>query len=170
MVTLESTATTITEWTASSGSKFLPSQTPEYYQQWMVQGQLRFHLNKFSLLFHLIVPVNWIKCLMYKREFVLALLSSVVRSSPSNQWGGNPHTFKWKLLQDIILHPLNQPMDGSHHHGHPSCRHHGPRLRLEGFYQAKHVSESSCKWPGVYVAVLHRTAIFTFAFVSDKCF
>ena len=35
-------------------------------------------------------------------------------------------------------------------------------------YLAKHVSESSCKWPGVYV-VLHRTAIFTFAFAFDKC-
>ena len=45
MVTLEgTTATTITGWTASPGPGFLTSQTPEY-QQWMVQGQLRFDLN-----------------------------------------------------------------------------------------------------------------------------
>ena len=53
------------------------------------------------------------------------------------------------------------------HHQHPSSRHHG--LRLEGCYQTNMCQKSQCKWPGVYV-VLHRTAIFTFAFAFDKCF
>ena len=92
----------------------------------------------------------------------------------SGEWkqGVDPHTFKWNLLQDIILQEAttNQWMDLITTSS-PTSFLSTPRTRTPTgrIYQAKHVSESSCKWLGVYV-VLHRTAIFTFVFVSDKCF
>ena len=94
MVTLESTGTDITEWTASSGSEFLPSQIPE-----PVKISVEHPGSTVCKLFLLINKMNRNPTWSCKQIFWLSSIicgGEITHPTTSGEWkhGVDPHTFQ----------------------------------------------------------------------------